>query len=89
MSQPARYVHDCDQCIYLGRSSNDIFDLYFHHANGELTIIARFSDRPADYKSGLAFREIDPDLAEAYRMAEIRDLTGEKLDLPDTNNPTS
>ena len=65
----ARYTHDCDVCTFLGVFDGS--DLYFH-PGGDLvspTVIARFSDDPSDYTSGLAFTKQDIRLRHAARMA--------------------
>jgi hypothetical protein len=65
---PARYEHDCDECVYLGHDGRA--DLYFcpQPLFSQPTIIARHSSEPSDYLSGLAFRKHRP-LATAYRRA--------------------
>jgi hypothetical protein len=47
-----RYVHDCDDCVFLGRWKE--YDLYIHpNTNLEkVNFIARFSDNGPDYYSG-------------------------------------
>jgi hypothetical protein len=68
-----QYIHDCDACRYLGRSDDEIFDLYFcAQSDSSLTVIARFSDEGPDYKSGLCFVEFDAVLSQAYKLAVIR-----------------
>lgn len=51
------YEHDCAKCKSLGTtvsgSSGKVVDLYF--CPTEPTIIARFSDEPSDYASGISF----------------------------------
>ena len=49
MSEP-RHKHDCDQCDYLGQYEGA--DLYFC-GKSLPTVIARYSDEPSDYTSGL------------------------------------
>lgn len=48
--KPPRYNHDNTGCTYLGRFKQ--YDLYY---SNEPTVIARYSERPSDYKSGLCF----------------------------------
>lgn len=76
----ARFEHDCDGCIPLGKSGKA--DLYFCTQGGRMpTVIARFSDDEPDYTSGLAFalqqeregRTEDP-LVVALKMARERGL---------------
>ncbi len=52
--EPARFVHDCDVCKYLGR--HEEYDLYF--CKTEPTVIARFSGEGSKYMSGMAFATI-------------------------------
>lgn len=64
------YRHDCDACAFLGRYSHEgrEADLYRCDRGPGLTYIARFSDEPADYTSGLGFAEAGyPPLREAMR----------------------
>lgn len=49
-----RYEHDCERCIYLGTHRE--FDLYICPL-GRQTVIARSSDKPGDYQSGMVFAE--------------------------------
>lgn len=60
----ATWVHDCDECIYLGSSrSNSIYndgrpsvkvDYYYHKQQaGGFTIITRYGDEGPDYQSGI------------------------------------
>jgi len=54
MPKPA-YIHDCDKCIYLGSYVDDkevAWDLYCC-GNGSPTIIARYSNEPTHYVSGI------------------------------------
>lgn len=72
---PARpfphYQHDCRQCTWLGdfQHKEGIYDLYF--CASEPTIIARYSDEPQDYHSGIVFGIIS---YPALREALIRSL---------------
>ena len=66
---PKRYKHDCPNCVYLGQYGNaDLYacgpDLYACGPDAEEsyedccekvldTVIARYSDDPADYASGI------------------------------------
>ena len=71
-----RYVHDCDQCIYLGRSEMQNFDLYYCSQQNAITttVIARYGDEGREYKSGLCFVGVDPELTQAYKLAQLRGL---------------
>ena len=76
------FVHDCDDCHYLGDTMVDVFnsdgvlvssrfvDLYF--CASEPTIIARYSDEGPDYGSGLEFGIINQ--RAYYRTALVRAL---------------
>lgn len=71
------YQHDCPRCTYLGKSKREgvYADLYHCVQFGAIpTIIARYSDRPSDYASGIPFKDTHPHLKEAYRRAEERGL---------------
>lgn len=80
-----RFVHDCPNCIYLGQHGDGILfphaDLYFCPQFIDPTVIARYSDKPSDYSSGLYFGKhgINPALTVAYRLALERGLlTGDE-----------
>lgn len=54
MTSPTpRYKHDCPQCKFLGHFNQ--FDLYFCEQLCGPTVIARKSDDPPDYTSGISF----------------------------------
>lgn len=58
MTEP-QYVHDCDNCIFLGQyMENDgtLYDLYF--CSTEPTVIARYGEE-GKYLSGLRFAIYD------------------------------
>jgi hypothetical protein len=64
-----RYEHDCDVCSFLGQHGDA--DLYVcSFSKRPQTVIARYSDEPHDYASGLGSRV--PDLQEAERRARER-----------------
>ena len=63
-----RYKHDCKICKSLGEFEK--YDLYFcTETSGSKTVVARFSNRPEDYISGLAIVNDNPPLAEAKKRA--------------------
>lgn len=68
-----RFTHDCDCCHFLGtlQAAAGPCDLYAH-VKGVPTVIARYSDEPSDYASGLCFSYgMNPVLTEArYRAVE-------------------
>lgn len=72
-----QYLHDCSDCEYLGstlrHSGRDDgvqrVELYWCHGPDEGNCLARLSDGPADYKSGLSAAQHDPDLALAVVRA--------------------
>ena len=72
-----QFEHDCSDCEYLGstlrHSGRDDgvqrVELYWCHAPEEGNCLARLSDGPADYKSGLSAAQHDPDLALAVVRA--------------------
>jgi hypothetical protein len=79
-----KYKHDCENCVFLGRC--DVLasqrDLYFCKQAGTLpTVIARYSDEPSDFTSGLGSRMYE--LIEAEKRARDAGLlpTREKLGL--------
>lgn len=45
-----RYVHDCDECTFLGEV--DEYDVYVHPRDYAIECVARRSDDPSDYLSG-------------------------------------
>ena len=66
----ARYKHDCDKCVYLGQHDGD--DLYFCAQDSSYchpTLIARYGNDGPEYRSGLCFKDIDPSIGAAYRLA--------------------
>jgi hypothetical protein len=74
------YIHDCPTCKWLGRyhyeglhkrDVSDGADLYYHDGPSEVTVIARWSDEPADYGSGLdlAFLDEPNEYSEAWKRA--------------------
>lgn len=71
-----QYLHDCSDCEYLGSTlrngaNNTIkrVELYWCHAPEEGNVLARYSDSPGDYHSGLSAAQHDPDLALAVVRA--------------------
>ena len=66
-----RYAHDCAECIPLGQMGDH--DLYFC-SQGRPTVIARYGDDGPEYRSGICFTYIDPELARAYALAVDRGL---------------
>jgi hypothetical protein len=73
-----RYKHDCKNCTFLGEWRER--DLYHCLQGGNYpTVVARFSDEPEDYISGLRFaleleswenENNEEPLVEAYRRAK-------------------
>ena len=69
------FVHPpCPQCVFLGwyKKPGTLIgeaDLYFCAQGGIPTVIARFSNEPGDYQSGLPLSESLPWLSEAARRA--------------------
>lgn len=78
--EPPRFKHDCARCTYLGRYAGTYFgkyeegDLYHCTQHTFPTVIARFSDRPQDYSSGMLLARDDPRLGEALKRARERGL---------------
>lgn len=68
-----RYEHDCPNDVFLGRFEQ--YDVYIataeHHGAG-VTYIARTSDEPADYLSGVELVGRHPAITEAHRLATLR-----------------
>lgn len=81
------YNHDCDSCHFLGTYREA--DLYFcDQANRIPTVIARHSDRPDDYTSGLAFAAAVPIIGEAARRAVAYGwITEEEIELNNGGRP--
>lgn len=77
------YKHDCvEGCVFLGRhrkSDGHVVDLYWHQPRwvlfGAMTVIARSSDEPSDYVSGIALIPHVHELAVAYERAIDAGLT--------------
>lgn len=67
------YEHDCEDCVFLGRSRETLMDLYFceQPAGPFPTIIARWGDEPEANKSGLliALTGQDQELFEGLEFA--------------------
>jgi len=67
------YEHDCDGCIFLGRSSSTLMDLWFcEQPDGPFpTVIARWGSAPEENKSGLliAMTGQDEELFEGLKLA--------------------
>lgn len=68
-----KFKHDCDACTPLGGFNGH--DLYHCEQGGIPTIIARYGDEGGEYKSGLCFKDCDPELQEAARRAIMKNLT--------------
>ena len=49
------FKHDCESCKFLGTYQG--IDLYYHPGSHGIdeTVVARYSDWPSDYRSGLSF----------------------------------
>jgi hypothetical protein len=81
MEEYKRYTHDCTRCIFLGQFKDA--DLYYcdqlsTSRSGRLTkdptIVARYSNEPSDYSSGIPRLISYPELAEGYNRAVARKL---------------
>lgn len=66
------FDHDCDDCVSLGNCCDR--DMYFCNQGGSPTVIARESDTPWDYVSGMDFVGINPYLTIAYFLAKDKGL---------------
>lgn len=66
-----KYKHECDQCIFLGRSLDGNKDLYYHSENGNQLFLARFDNETDGYKSD-SLGCTDYDLDQAYYLAKTR-----------------
>jgi len=67
-SRKPKFKHDCSICVFLGTSREPmrltkngevpgrIYDMYVHKGRVETTVVARYSDEPSDYGSGLGIR---------------------------------
>lgn len=68
-----RYQHDCSRCHFLGQHGDQ--DLYFcEQGQLEPTVIARHSDEPGDYDSGMYSTFSDGALSKARQLAQARGL---------------
>jgi len=67
-----RFDHECQHCVFLGPHDycGHTFDLYFCAQWGYPTVLARASDKPADYFSGLPLSHCHPILGEAKTRAQ-------------------
>lgn len=72
--QAPRYAHDCDECVYLGRSWH--VDLYFHPSDVPAlrTVVARHGDNGEDYESGIGTDAPSVGIYEATRRAVAQGL---------------
>jgi len=70
------YQHDCEKCIFLGwewdHIKNKRVDLYY--CDNEPTLVARFSDSPEDYTSGINFCYTNRFIKAAKTLAEHLEL---------------
>ena len=49
--QSPHYEHDCEKCVFLGRSSDGYTDLYFCNASDGPTVVARYGSLGHQYTS--------------------------------------
>lgn len=83
-----RFEHGCPLCTYLGFAEHEGrgFDLYYCSQGHELpTLIARASDNPHDYTSGMALAAVDPVLREALERAKRRGLVALDYNVEDAD----
>lgn len=72
MKKEKRYIHDCSNCIFLGRFKK--YDLYICLGSQRTghkfddTVIARYGE-DGDYYSGMPFREVNFALKECFKRA--------------------
>ena len=66
MEKP-KFTHDSKCCVFLGHHEGH--DLYVCPQNSRPTVIARYSDKVGDYKSGMSIANLDPHLGEAKKRA--------------------
>jgi len=71
------YDHDCERCVFLGRSTDGYADLYHCTECHGPTVVARYGSLGHQYASGLMFASINPWLGEAKKLAEGRKLVCE------------
>lgn len=68
------FKHDCDVCVFLGHRNG--YDTYACPQMGAPTIVCRYGDEGANYKSGLVSSTLDSDirwgLSEALARGIIR-----------------
>lgn len=68
MSAEPRYVHDCDNCVFLGDHRGG--DAYVCPQGNHPTIVVRWSDEPPHYDSGQhILGYLDPDMATRARAS--------------------
>lgn len=67
-----QFIHDCDQCVFLGRGADQKTDLYFCATVHDVTLIARYSDEGSDYASALSDHKIlNGPLSEAQHLYRV------------------
>lgn len=67
------FEHDHSCCTFLG--TYHFHDLYYCQQGGHIpTLLARYGNEGAEYKSGMEGARFDPELGEAKRRAEERGL---------------
>lgn len=76
MSDTPQFIHDCQQCVFLGRFQKH--DLYY--CPKEQTLTGRFDHDDTDCVIAMAEPTTAPILGEAYRRAKERGLLREVLD---------
>jgi hypothetical protein len=79
MAEEPRFVHDCDNCHFLGhyksKQTGEDFDLYYCANSGVYgTTLARFGNEGSEYASGICFYNQCDYHAEAVRRAYQRDI---------------
>jgi hypothetical protein len=80
MDDTPQFVHDCKECVFLGRFNavdentyNHVdYDLYFCKKGNHTTVIARYGDKEWEYSSGIMFHT--DELTEAKRRAKEKGL---------------
>jgi hypothetical protein len=64
MADQPRYAHDCERCSFLGQM--DEHDVYYCPQDGTLpTIVFRWADEPAEYRSAFDLFDVLPPALQA------------------------
>jgi hypothetical protein len=79
MAIKPKYIHDCNNCTFLGRYNHKsgkkttVLDLYCHaHQDGWSTFIARYGNEGQDYSTAIVLNATKGPHQEAYKRAKAK-----------------